>query len=297
MAVGGWGSWAPLCRHTPSWARHQTSPPLLEGPGQGTSRSPGPPPGLVLSRPPVAGSGGLGQLQWQRAAGLVRLLLILLKFRLLDGAEHEAWSKITPSRVSVWAAAAGGRPAPRGGRAVPAQPPGRPWGPAATSWESESRGPVAGPEGYACGGHEDPLPTLRVQARCCVSGGLGVRHPGLAASLRGGLCASGGPRRGWGGLERGPPILLLLAPPGLPALRFRGTQSKTSGPQEPGGAGPARRPTHSPRVHPALTPTLFGAAAPPDSNTRNILWGDSQHRSSQGDAGDSPGNLWGSRLF
>lgn len=180
MAVGGWGSWAPLCRHTPSWARHQTSPPLLEGPGQGTSRPPGPPPGLVLSQPPVAGSGGLGQLQWQRAAGLVRLLLILLKFRLLDGAEHEAWSKITPSRVSVWAAAAGGRPAPRWG-------PGRP---------RPAAGPSLGPSCHFLGVREQRAG--RRPRRLCVWGTRGptAHTQGSGPLLRLGRLGGQAPRPG-----------------------------------------------------------------------------------------------------
>lgn len=55
---------------------HQTLPPLLEGPSQGTSRPPGPLPGLLLSRPPTAGSGGAGPAAmaahgWARPAASV----------------------------------------------------------------------------------------------------------------------------------------------------------------------------------------------------------------------------------
>lgn len=66
-------------------------------------------------------------------------------------------------------------------------------------------------------------------------------------------------------------------PPGLPALRFWGTQSKTSGPQEPSGepSGEPRRATHShPRVcapRPATTPSRLGQQRP-QSVTRGPSW-------------------------
>lgn len=103
-------------------------------------------------------------------------------------------------------------------------------------------------------------------------------------------------------------------PPGLPALRFWGTQSKTSGPQEPSGepSGEPRRATHShPRVcapRPATTLGRLGQQRPQsvtrgpscprlDGGTCSVVpattcsvcvcvWG-----------GGPPGNFWDSRLF
>lgn len=185
------------------------------------------------------------------------------------------------------------------GLGVPAQPPSCPWSPAATSWESESRGPVPGPVRLCIWGTRGPTARTRGSGPPIHLGWLGVRHPGFALTSHAGepwgkqrrkrlpeghrhgrrpprrVCASGGPRRGWGGLRRGPPIP--LAPPGLPALRFWGTQSKTSGPQEPSGepSGEPRRATHShPRVRAPRPATTLGRLGQqrPQSVTRGPSW-------------------------
>lgn len=177
------------------------------------------------------------------------------------------------------------------GPGVPAQPPSCPWSPAATSWESESRGPVPGPVRLCIWGTRGPTARTRGSGPPIHLGWLGVRHPGFALTSHAGepwgkqrrkrlpeghrhgrrpprrVCASGGPRRGWGGLRRGPPIP--LAPRGSRHCGSGGRSQKRLAPRSPVGS-----PVGSPGVQPTATLECVHPAPPQP----RAVWGSSAPR-------------------